>query len=179
MNSHFGPQEIVEAFLEAANAHDIDKSLSYLDDRFVFREKGAATGMDKRSMSSLLAWDREIDSQASYEALEILEEEVHGIFSESNSLYRRLGIPKTDCRLTFRVREGRIQEQIIDYVMGDGPTFDDALEPFLSWADEYAPDEIEELQPEGVIVFTAEMAKSWLSLLDRWEADGAPGRIGG
>lgn len=170
-------RSLVEAFLAAANDHDVEAALAFLADDYVFRELGALQGMDRAAMADLFGWDAVVESLAHYDALEAEATEIRGIFSETNALYRALGIPRTSCRLTFRIRGGKISEQIIEEVLGEGPSFDDALEPFLEWAEDAAPGEVDELLPDGEIVFTAAMARRWLALLERWRADGAPGRL--
>ena len=173
------PQSVVESFLEAANQHDVEAALGCLADDYIYREAGSLEGMDREAMADLLAWDEVIQSRAHYEALDFAGEEIRGVFSETNALYRALGIPRTSCQLTFRVRDGKISEQVIEQVLGEGPTFEEALSPFLEWLDEIDPDQVEEILPDGAILFTPKMAKRWLKLLDRWRAEGAPGRIGG
>jgi len=173
------PRSVVEAFLAAANAHDREVALALLADDYVFREAGSLQGMDRDDMADLFAWDEVIESRAHYEALEVSEGEIRGIFSETNALYRALGIPRTSCQLTFRLRSLQITEQIIEQVLGDGPSFEEALAPFLEWLEENSPEDVDRLLPDGALVFSPKMARRWLVLLDRWRADGAPGRIGG
>ena len=121
--------------------------------------------------ADLFGWDKEIDAQASYSKLTVDEDgTVFGEFAETNLLYAELGMKETRCALRFRVKDGKIVEQAIEQAIGDGPTFEDSLEPFLIWADENAPDELDEIQPEGQISFTAEMAKKWLILIRKWKA---------
>lgn len=177
MSTDPDPRSVVEAFLAAANRHDREAALALLAEDYVFRETGSLQGMDREDMGDLFAWDEVIESRAHYEALEVGEGEIVGVFSETNALYRALGIPRTSCRLTFRLRDGLITEQIIEQVLGEGPTFEEALAPFLEWAEENSPDDVEQLLPDGALVFNPRMAARWLVLLDRWRADGAPGRL--
>jgi len=162
---------IVEEFLGAANRHDIAAALDLLADDFVFRDDESGDGTDKAWMEELFGWDKEIDAQASYNKLTVDEDgTVFGEFAETNLLYAELGMKETRCALRFRVEAGKIVEQAIEQAIGDGPTFEDSLEPFLIWADENAPEELDDIQPEGQISFTAEMARKWLALIRKWKA---------
>ena len=162
--------EIVEQFLDAANRHDIPVALDLLADDFVFRDDESGTGTDKKWMEALFGWDKEIDSQASYTGLSLDDDgTIFGEFVESNLLYKALGLAETRCGLRFRVVGGKITEQAINQVSGDGPTFEGALEPFLDWADEHEADDLEAIQPDGQIQFTAPMARMWLALIQKWK----------
>lgn len=163
------PRDIVIEFMHAANDHDDARALAMLHPDFRFREEGSDGYLDRAEMVDLLGWDRVIESEAHSESMEADGDTVAGVFWETNALYRRLGIETTRCELTFKVRDGLILEQTIE--QRDEEAFLSALEPFLEWAEQAAPEEVESIQPEGEFVFSAEMAGRWLHLLDRWIAE--------
>jgi hypothetical protein len=169
------PRDVVIEFLHAANDHDDARALAMLHPDFRFQEEGGDGHLDRDEMADLLGWDRVIESEVHSESMEADGDVVTGVFWETNALYRRLGIETTRCELKFRVRDGLILEQTIE--QRDEEMFMAALEPFLEWAEQSAPEEVESIQPDGEFVFSAEMAGRWLHLLDRWIAEtGGPDR---
>lgn len=169
------PKDVVIEFMHAANDHDESRALAMLHPDFRFREEGSDGFLDRDGMVDLLGWDRVIESEAHSESMDADGGVVTGVFWETNALYRRLGVETTRCELTFRVEDGLILEQSIE--QRDEEAFMAALEPFLEWAEESAPEEVEAIQPDGEFVFSAEMASRWLNLLDRWlEETGGPDR---
>lgn len=159
----------VQQYVDAANRHDTRRAIAHLHEDFVYRESRRRVGMDREEMRDLLAWDAVIHSQARAESFQLDGNHVIGVFSETNDLYKGLGVPNTRCRLTFRLDEGRIREQVIEHLPTDGPSFDDSLRPFLDWAGQYDPKVIDKLLPGGEIEFRPDLARLWLELLERWK----------
>lgn len=163
--------DAVRSFLAAANAHEVEVALAHLAPDYRFLESGAESGIDRDGMRTIFEWDAVLDSEALEETMQASGDRVEGEFLERNALYRGLGIEETRCRLVFRVEDGRIAEQVITQLPQDGPSFDEAVTPFLEWLGEEDPDAFEELMPEGEIEFRADLAKRWLALVERWRAD--------
>ena len=163
------PQDVVAAFMHAANDHDLPRALGMLHPQFRYREEGSDGFLGRAEMKDLLGWDRVVESEVHCESMDAKGDVVTGIFWETNGLYHRLGIETTRCRLAFHVEDGLVREQTIE--QRDEGAFLAALEPFLEWAEEAAPDEIEAIQPAGEFVFSAEMGRRWLQLLDRWRSE--------
>lgn len=160
---------LVAQYIEAVNRHDMPRALAHLHEDFVFREARRRIGMDLEAMRDLLAWDAVIHSQARPESFELDRNRVVGVFNETNDLYQGLGIAATRCRLTFRLEEGRIREQVIEHLPTEGPSFDEALQPFLDWAGQYDPAALDTLLPGGEIEFRPDLARRWMELIERWK----------
>jgi hypothetical protein len=164
-----GDERLVLDFVDACNAHDVGRALSLLHPDFLYRDEGGDVELDREGMEDFLRWDAEVGATAHRESLKSDGEVVTGRFRETNEIYRRLGLEATYCRLTFRIEDGAIREQTIEHL--DEDALADALEPFLEWAESAAPAEISELQPDGEFLFTAEMGRRWLRLLERWSEE--------
>ena len=160
---------VVRAFLDAANRHDVEAAMNHLAPDYVFREESAESGWDRTSMRAVFEWDAVIDAQAIGDQLTPIEGGAEGEFLERNKLYEVLGIPETRCHLRFHVAGGRIVAQIITHQPSDGPTFDEAVTPFLEWLGEEDPDAFEELLPNGEVTFQPDLAHRWLELIAKWK----------
>ena len=50
------------------------------------------------------------------------------------------------------------------------PSISKAFEPFLPWATQLRADELAVVYPNGQFIYTGEMERRWVALLQRWRA---------
>ncbi len=93
---------------------------------------------------------------------------VTGMFIERNDFYTLLGITERHYRLTFRFENDRIREIRLTPASDSGTRMSEALEPFLDWAGTRHAGVLDEIYPDGHLVFDGQSAEKWLTLLREW-----------
>ena len=96
---------------------------------------------------------------------------VSGEFVERNDFYELIGIANRQYRLTFRFENDLIREIRLTPAKDSGPKTTEALEPFLAWAAPRHPAVLDEIYPDGQLVFDSRSAEQWLALLREWNKD--------
>lgn len=173
------PRDVVTAFLEAHNEHEMQRKLSYLaeDVRYYVEDNHLLDGWEE--IRGLAEWDSVLLS-----VMEFGDYETRGDsllvdrFTETNQWVQRMELE----RLThlpgtlFRVDDGRIVEIRPAGLSDDSQrAVEDALSGFLEWAEPRFPEDVEILfDDEGRLVYTAESAQTWMRLLLRWHESEAP-----
>ena len=158
-------------FVKAMRSGNADQVRSYLAADYVFRDATSGTTLDRAGIEQILEWDLVVGSAVSYENLEWVGDTVTGEFTETSSFYELLELEPRRYRMSFRYRDDRIAEQVVEPLPQSGPSFDDALQPFLDWARTAHADELSEIYPDSEFVFTAAAARRWLSLLETWRSE--------
>ena len=161
---------MLEAYLSALNRHDLAAALERLAPDVVFTNVERTWSLQRAEVEGLLAWDAALRSRMRCERFRERGDRAQAIFRETNDLLGLLGIDERRYRLTFTVRAGRIVEQVIEPLAGEGPTDADALAPAIAWARNEEPAELDAIYPEGRMVLDGDSARRWVALLERWRA---------
>ena len=160
----------VKGYVEALNAHDVDKALSYLADELRFVTEDMEETLDRTTVRGMLGWDVATQSTVSYEELESEGDTVTALFTERNDFFALLGIPERRYQATFRFEGENIASLHIEPAGDDAPSLDEALEPVLTWASTRHGDVLAQIYPNGSLVFSEDSARKWLELLRAWRA---------
>jgi hypothetical protein len=160
----------VKGLVGAMRAGDVDRAMSYLAEGFELRDAAGGRRFDREAMPGILQWDAALNSKLAFSDLEWEGDTVRGEFSETNDLLDLLGIESRRFTIEFRFSGDLIRQQVNDVPPGDGPSVEQALEPFLEWAKANHADELEAIYPDGQWVYRAAAAKRWVELLGAWRA---------
>lgn len=161
-------EDVVDRYLTRTNEHDVPAALDCLADSFELRFAGSEYAMTKDGLADALAWDAGTNGHNEWRVVEVDGPKVTVEGRETNEFLELLGIESLRFRSTFEVDDdGRILRQTHAVDWGD-VTLGDALEPLIAWASRNEPDELEEIYPEGRMVYTEEMAGRWVALAHRW-----------
>jgi hypothetical protein len=156
----------VKTYVRALNAYDTDKALTFLADELRFVGPDGETTLDKAAVRRMLGWDAATHSAISHTDLEWEGDTIRGTFTERNDFYELLGIRQRSYAIEFRFEGDLIREMRL--TPGSWPTVDEALEPFLAWANQRHPETLNRIYPDGNLVLDADSAETWLTLLRRW-----------
>ena len=160
----------VKGLVGAMRAGDVERSLSYLAGDFELRDVAGDKRVDREAMRGLLQWDAALGGKMAFSELQWEGDTVRGEFSETNEMYDLLGMGPQRYRIEFRFDGDLIREQVYEALDADGPSLDEALEPFLTWASEDHASDLKRIYPEGRFAFGSASAERWIELLQVWKA---------
>lgn len=160
------PEEVVDRFMEAQNAHDIETVLTLLADDFVFRDRESTFEASRSEVRPLFEWDAATRWQGEASVIRTAGDTVRVRLVETNQFLERLGLGPMSHDVTFVVADGRIREVVASFDSGLQQSVDSAVAPVLEWARETRPARLEGLiGPDGTIVYDGRSASGWLALL--------------
>lgn len=163
-------REIVLAYLEAHNAHDVERTLSCLSPTIRFMMTGLWTREGLDEMSAMETWDAELNSHLTFEGLKIRQGRMDCRGSETNDWYQFVGIQQVDYdSIKFEFTGGKISRIRAKMSPKSERAVDQAMNDVVRWALEEAPDEVEALVPRGILRYGHEQALRWMALLKEWK----------
>jgi limonene-1,2-epoxide hydrolase len=165
------PAEVVRAFLQSLDQHDVERALARLDDAFVFRSSDGAFEAGKQAMPSMLAGDAAAGSKGEIRELTSSGATVQVLLVERNRFTELLELEPWVVEATFVVRDGRIVEEAAREIADDLPPFEErfrrALEPVRRWAVEARPDEAKAVFGDGGVArYDGPTARRLLALIE-------------
>jgi hypothetical protein len=162
-------REQFEAYIEAINNHKIEKSLSFLSDDFQLHFAGSDFSIDKNGMIDVLGWDKGVNGKVSCKNLVVEGDSITGIFTERNDFFKLIGIRELKSKNTYTFDESSLIEKQVYTPLPEQPSFQEKIQPAVTWARKNRPGELEEIYPNNQIQFNEEMAGRWMALLKEWK----------
>lgn len=167
------PEAVVRAFLQALNAHDVERALALLGDEFTFRDAGGGVAIEREAMPSVLGWDAAAEGRLEVLDLDVAADTVRVRLRERNRFTELLGLEPWDVEATFVVREDRIVDEVAREIAERGQDitgrFQDALEPVRRWAETARPDESRAIFGErGLARYDGPTARGLLELIEAY-----------
>ena len=158
----------VKSYYQAVESRDLDEAMSYLADDFRLRFEGSDMVLDPKGMRRAMEWDAGAAGQASCEDLQWEGSTVTGVVTESNRFLELIGIESLAAHMTFHFDgDERVREQIYRPLSGQ-PDIAAAMAPALAWARTHRKAELGEIYPDEQMVYSGEMARRWIALLEDW-----------
>lgn len=162
-------QDVVESYREAVNEHDIERALSYLSPDFRVLFVGTDFALSREQLREAMGWDAGANGRVVLELEKSEEGRAVYLGSESNDFLRLIGIPELKFRATFSLDEqGLIETQLYEKLPGQRSP-EDAMKPAVEWASAERPDVLRRIYPDGRMIYTEEMARGWVALLEEWK----------
>lgn len=160
------PEAVVDRFIEAQNAHDLEGVLTLLAADFVFRDRASTFEVSRSDVRPLFEWDAATRWQGEVSVIRAAGDTVRVRLVETNQFLERLGLGPMSHDVTFVVTDGRIREIVASFDSGLQQSVDSAVAPVLEWARETRPARLEGLiGPDGTIVYDGSSGAGWLALL--------------
>lgn len=160
------PEAVVDRFVEAQNAHDLEGVLTLLADDFVFRDHESTFEVSRSDVRPLFEWDVATRWRGEASIVETVGDTVRIRLNETNEFLDRLGLGPMSHDVTFVVVNGRIRQIVASFNPGLQQAVDSAVAPVLEWARETRAEELDGLiGPDGTIVYDGRSATGWLALL--------------
>ena len=164
-------KEIVQGYLEAHNAHDVERALSYFSPNIRFMMSGLWTREGLDELRALEAWDAALNSQLAFDDLKIRRGRMDCRGREANDWYQIVGIEQVDYdSIKFEFQDGKIIHIRAKMSPKSERAVDRAMNEVVGWALAAAPDEVKALVRRGKFLYGPEQAVRWMDLLKRWQS---------
>jgi len=158
-----------EAYFKSHNAHEIEKTLSFLSDDFVLHFTEYDFKIDKEGLVDVLGWDKGVNGNVSYEKLTTNADSITGLFTEQNDFLKLVGIEELKATITYKFDiSGKIVRQTYT-PLPDQPSFQDKMQLSIEWAKINRPQELNDIYPKNQIQFNEETGKRWVILLKEYK----------
>jgi hypothetical protein len=162
-------KEIVLAYLEAHNAHDIERALSVLSPEIRFMMVGLWTREGLDEMRALEDWDAALKSQLAFDDLKVRQGRMDCRGRETNDWYQVVGIERVDYdSIKFEFHDGKISHIRAKLAPKSERDVDRAMNEVIRWALEAAPTEVGTIVRRGTFRYGQDQAVRWMDLLEKW-----------
>ncbi|MGD2068231.1 MAG: hypothetical protein PVI57_06055 [Gemmatimonadota bacterium] len=170
------PEGIVREMLEAAEAGDSGRVLSFLAPDFAVRSWDGTPLVDRAGYGEALAWDLAAGGSKEIERLDVVGDTVSLLVLERNRFTDLLDLGPFRLELRYVVRGGLVAGQRMRERPGGGRAtgverFTRAIAPVLSWAADEAPGLLATATEDGAIVYDGESARALLELVRRYRRE--------
>jgi hypothetical protein len=169
-NSTMSNEEVLKAYIERHNNHDIEGVVELFHPRAVVELPGRPPLNEIRKIE---AWDAAVQSRKMYESWEVQGDTIIiGTIIERNNWYSHGGIRQVEYQpgSMFIFREGKIFKiRSSDMTVESQQLIQDMFRNFLAWAQENKPGELARLMPNGAINLEEGNSKEWFLLMDEWQ----------
>ena len=160
----------VELYRAALNNHDIEAAMSFLAEEYKLRFVGTEFVMSKADLPRILGWDSGVNGHVEWDVAEGQAEALTFEGRERNDFFELLGIAHLRFRTSFKLDgKGKIIEQLYEKLPGQ-PSSEEAMKPAVEWASRHRPAELQEIYPDGRMIYTEEAARRWVALLREWRS---------
>ena len=163
------PEELILAYMEAHNCHDVEAALAFLAEDIRLGLPGVWIKEGKAEIRSLEQWDAAINGQLRFCEIEVDGDTVTCTSVESNDWFRLAGIDEIGYdSVVITTSDGQIAG-ITAVISPEGAEqISTALGAVIAWASEERAEVPETLMPGGEFIYSAEAAERWLALLHEW-----------
>ena len=163
-------KEIVQAYLEAHNAHDIEGVLEVLSPKIRFGMTGLWVREGFDEIRALEEWDAVMNSHLQFTDLKMRNQRLECKGAETNDWYKVVGIEQEHFEpIRFEFEAGKIRHIRAQLAPKSEMAVDRAVNDVVRWALDVNPDEIRYLVPRGVFRYGHEQAQRWKKLLAEWK----------
>ena len=168
------PTEVVKQYEKAYNARDINKLMSLFNDNAVIELSLLNKLKGKAKIKGYAEYDSVLSSRIAVSDIVESDGRAFFVMSLKNDLLKTIGIDEAKYSMIFKISSGKI-----DNISGSATNeTDNELKefrnPFMLWAASKRLDILNEIMPNGNIVYNAENAKKYLALVSEWKRSNIP-----
>lgn len=163
------PQDVVRAYIDAHNRHDVTKAMSFMSDEIQFEMSSGWIRYGKDQIRQLQEWDSATAGTLNVSELTALGDTISCRLTEQNDWFRLLGIDTIHYdSARFIFHEGSIIA--IRAIINDQSVhmIQNAFIAMRNWARTERPEALDMLMPKGDFIYDAALAEPWLTLLREW-----------
>ncbi len=165
------PESVIVAYEREHNSHDVNGALAFFDDDITFESKGVWIKEGKDEMRMLEEWDSTLNSNLKFTHIRENADSVYCAVVESNDWFRAIGIDNIRHDPVILVLDDSKIEKIIAIPsIESGEVIQSAIKEITDWSAANGDSTIFSLIKNGQFVYSKEHAKTWLALLENWNA---------
>ncbi len=163
-------KEIVLAYQEAHNAHDVEKALSFFTDDIRYGMTGVWVKQGIDEVRGLETWDAALNSHMNYQVLKVQQSRLNCAATETNDWLKLVGVNEIEyTSIKFEFKGEKIQHIRAQLAGKSEWAIDQAVNDVLRWALEAYPAEVKGLIPRNNFIHGVGQAQRWLDLLKEWK----------
>ncbi|KPL16690.1 MAG: hypothetical protein AMJ92_12565 [candidate division Zixibacteria bacterium SM23_81] len=165
------PVTVVKSYVEAYNAHDLEKLLSLHSEQASFEVVSQVSLKGKDELRDLAEHDFALNIRMSLGQCRTQGDTVICELTETNEWLKAAGIEQARYSGTFVIRDGLIVSIKAKQAPETERAFRSVLGPLLTWASKHRSQLVEEMMPQGKFVYTAENARKSLLVLQEFKEE--------
>ena len=160
---------LIKKYEKLHNSHDINEIMLLHHDDIKFELIGVWTKSGKEEIRELEEWDRTLNSNLKFETFVVRGDSVLCKVIEKNDWFKSVGIEQLVHDPTiFIVSKGHVKKIVAYPSEGISKEIGAKLGSIYSWSNMTRDSTINELIVNGEFIYSAETAKKWLYLLEKW-----------
>ena len=164
-------EDIIKSYMDAHNAHDIEKALSFIDDNVVFDLKGVWLKEGKAAMKTLEKWDSTLNSSLRLESVTKKADTLFCKVVENNYWFDAVGVNDlVHDPVVFLVKDDKISKIIAYPSQETGQQIEAAVGSLFQWSAQVQDSTIYELIIDGQFIYSSEAANKWMELFEKRSA---------
>lgn len=164
-------KEIVEAYLEALNHHDIDAVMSLYDDDTVFEIVDGDDIVGKSALRPFQEFYNALNSQWRFFDYVSEPGQISCKVTVQNDYFRILGVDELRYSSnTMTIRDGLITSVRVALSQESREQVRQAEEAFDAWVTKEKPEIVAKLAPDGKFITSKDSALELMALLREWKA---------
>lgn len=165
------PREIVLAYQEACNTHDIDLALSLFAPDIRYEMVGIWVMQGPDDLRSYAEWNQVFAVKMNFGKLKMKNNRLECQAEETNDWLKMVGIESvTYDSLKFEFKDNKISNIRVKISPKSEMAMDRATNRVVRWVMETDPESIHKIIPRGLFKYSREVAEKWLALLKDWKA---------
>ena len=163
-------KEIVIAYQDAHNAHDIEGVLNYFSPAIRYGMTGLWVREGFDEIRALEEWDTVMNSQLVFSDFKVRNQRLECTGTETNDWLKMVGIEEIRYEpMKFEFDGDKIRHIRVQIAPKFEMMVDRAVNDVVRWALELYPDEITDLVPRSVFKYGHAQALRWIKLLEEWK----------
>lgn len=162
-------KDLILAYLQAHNDHDVNLALSYMSPEIRFGMAGIWVKEGTEELQAMEAWDAEMHSQIRFDNLKTRSGRLECTGQETNDWYQMTGIQAIIYdNIKFEFENGLIRHIRANMSHKSERMIDTVVNDVIRWALDIYPDEVNDIIPRGNFIHGHDQAVRWKALLTEW-----------
>lgn len=163
-------KEIVLGYMQAHNAGDVEKALTFFNPDVRFIMTGIWTRHGLEELQPMESWDAALNSRLDFTNLKSRSGQVDCQGSESSDWTRAMGIEQVNYdSIRFEIQGGKISAIRAKMASKSERAVDQAVNMVIRWALGVDPDEVDALVPRGLFHYGKDEALRWMEMIEQWK----------
>lgn len=163
------PATIVKEYEEAYNSHDVNKLVSLFSKDAVIELSPINKLRGKLQIKGYAEFDSVLNSHITISDIAESNGRAFFVMNKENDLLKTIGIDSAKYSVIFKTDGGKIVHISGSTTVETDNKFKEFQEPFMLWAARKRLDVLNDIMPNGNIVYSAMNAKKYLDLVIDWK----------
>lgn len=168
------PTEVVKKYEKAFNARDINQLISLFNDKAVIELSLLNKLKGKSQIKDYAEYDSVLNSHITVSDIAESDGRAFFVMNVTNDLLKTIGINDAKYSMIFKTSNGKIDNISGTATNETANKLKEFRDPFMLWAASKHLDVLNEIMPNGNIIYNAKNAKKYLALVSEWERNHIP-----